>query len=423
MEIEQVEKMENFLRQFRLIKEKYDAVARVTGENFNVFSILGMESREIRHSALLADLLNPKGSHDQGTVFLRLFFEMLREDCESRVKWELSEIELAQFSVIAEADVGGGRIDILIEKNDKCVVIENKIYAGDQERQLGRYYDYAKENYADENIVVIYLTLEGDEASEYTRGTKLGEDEVLRVSYRDHIIKWLDGCLKEVVRIPHIRETLFQYQSLLKALTDQTYREEFIMETNDLFFKNDNHKLVGALEKSIASFKKELPTRCWQYIREAIDSENERDFFNKYVKIKVRSTKEELKKWKDNEVLGRWKIDYSDGVNVIALLDHWKDKCYFSLYLYEGDNIETDDGNISGHRMDKYPNATCQKYLKAALNVEGMKNDSVRGATMSSRNWEYEAGKLQNAERGRKFGKEIVATVTRSIKSFLEQVQ
>jgi len=54
-----IERLQSFLDQFRLIKEKHDEVARANGEWFNVFSVLGVESAEIRHSAFLAELLNP----------------------------------------------------------------------------------------------------------------------------------------------------------------------------------------------------------------------------------------------------------------------------------------------------------------------------------------------------------------------------
>lgn len=422
METEQVEKMENFLRQFRLIKEKYDAVARVTGENFNVFSILGMESREIRHSALLAELLNPNGSHDQGAVFLRLFFEMLREDCESQFKWELSETELAQFSVIAEADSDDGRIDILIEKDDKCVVIENKIYAGDQERQLGKYYDYAKKKYEDENIVVIYLTLAGNEPGKYTLGKELDKKKVLQISYKKHIIKWLNICLKEVARLPYIRETLFQYQFLLKKLTNQTHREEFFMETNDLFSKNENYKLILSLRESMKKFEESLPIRLWPHILKAIDEKE--DFFKQYVRMK------------DNGNMATWKIFFKDDINVIVRIQqHWQTPLCF--YLVKGLELQENEGTgyldnpnreiIRNYRHD-HLDESCRKYLKAALQIDGMKKWTEALCTFRE-SWncwlpsnEEFVQKMTDETGGKKLAEEIVDKIERSIRSFLENI-
>ncbi len=55
------------------------------GEYFNIFQVLGMETSEVgTHSQLLAELLNPKGSHGLSEVFLRLWLEQLGvEDFDS----------------------------------------------------------------------------------------------------------------------------------------------------------------------------------------------------------------------------------------------------------------------------------------------------------------------------------------------------
>lgn len=48
------------------------------GESFNVFSILKMESNETAtHSAILAELLNPRGSHGCGSAFLGAFLRQV----------------------------------------------------------------------------------------------------------------------------------------------------------------------------------------------------------------------------------------------------------------------------------------------------------------------------------------------------------
>jgi len=259
------ERLQSFLDQFRLIKEKHDEVARANGERFNVFSVLGVESVEVKHSAFLAELLNPNGAHSQGAVFLRLFFDMLRSKFSDKFHWLDDGIN--DFEVTAEAHREGyGRIDILLEKDGKCMVIENKIYAGDQERQLGRYYDYAKAKLDAKDVAVIYLTLWGSDASEQTRGKDLPEEKLLCVSYSEDIINWLDGCLKETVRLAHIRETLFQYQALLKQLTGQTLNRRFMVDTNALFSKHENYRLVPELEQAIFEFKTHLENRLWREV-------------------------------------------------------------------------------------------------------------------------------------------------------------
>lgn len=120
---------------------------QATGEDFNIFRILGLQTAEVRtHSAFLAELLNPAGSHGLGTVFLALLLQQL--------KIEISDIDpAAGVRVKVEEYIGfltddnrqGGRIDIcLYPRNGPPIFIENKIYAGDQPFQLLRYHYHNK---------------------------------------------------------------------------------------------------------------------------------------------------------------------------------------------------------------------------------------------------------------------------------------
>lgn len=48
----------------------------------NIFRLLGITTDEVRtHSALLADLLNPRGTHGQGSLFLATFLQHCQQKC------------------------------------------------------------------------------------------------------------------------------------------------------------------------------------------------------------------------------------------------------------------------------------------------------------------------------------------------------
>ena len=48
------------------------------GEFFNIFNVIGLSSEEVRlHSAFIAELLNPQGSHGVGNLFLKEFLKLL----------------------------------------------------------------------------------------------------------------------------------------------------------------------------------------------------------------------------------------------------------------------------------------------------------------------------------------------------------
>src|ERR1700722_19415830 len=62
--------------QLRFLSE---TAARDTAPDFNLFRLLDRSYREITHDRILADILDPHGSHGQGTLFLRLFMDTLAE--------------------------------------------------------------------------------------------------------------------------------------------------------------------------------------------------------------------------------------------------------------------------------------------------------------------------------------------------------
>ena len=115
----------------------------MTGEDFNIFSILRIKRREvITHTPILAELLHPHGSHHQGADFLKLFLET----CINLEDEELAFYNKPEtYRVRSEERTDQGQFDILLEKErEACIVIENKIDARDQDSQLNRYYQYTK---------------------------------------------------------------------------------------------------------------------------------------------------------------------------------------------------------------------------------------------------------------------------------------
>jgi hypothetical protein len=234
--------LESLLREVSLISEKYDAIAKITGENYNVFEILDVRSDELSHSKILADLLNPKGSHCCGEVFLKLFFEKFLQN--------KSNIDFSKCQVYKEYSTGYGRLDIYIDCSNFGIVIENKIYASDQYEQLKRYNKFLNEKFKEENYV-FYLTLDGKEAEEHSGG----DVGYISLSYRNDILNWLELCQKEVFNKPLIRETLEQYKNLLKILTHQTRSKEM------------SEEIIRKITESVANYKSAV--EIYSNLREA----------------------------------------------------------------------------------------------------------------------------------------------------------
>lgn len=259
--MENTHKLQHLLNNVAIISKKYDDIARITGENFNIFSVMSMESNErYTHSAIIGELLNPKGSHNQGTVFLKLFFQEITflnkiEDFD----FENAKINLEEHAGLIDQDyTKGGFIDIVIKDKKNIIVIENKIYAADQKNQLIRY----KNHYP--NSMLLYLNLFGGEPSKYSSGNLEKDLDFFIIDYQTDIKNWLEKCHKEVVEQPILRETIKQYLVVIKKLTNQTTNNKMSEEiikiiqkdfksANEIFqnFEKAKFQILGKIRNEV----------------------------------------------------------------------------------------------------------------------------------------------------------------------------
>lgn len=220
------------LTQAKLILEKAKVAqqeSRLRGEQFNIFHACGVNHYEATHSAIIAEFLNPQGSHGQGDVYLKEFLDIVGKN------GTLPVFDTSTASVFTEYVVPNGRLDILITNTkNQAIIIENKIYAGDQREQLKRYEEFAAEKYHAGNYAILYLTLWGDEASEQS-----GKDvKYTCISYKETIQKWLERCIQISAQKPLIRETMIQYTNLIKELTNQAMEQKYKNELLELMMNN-----------------------------------------------------------------------------------------------------------------------------------------------------------------------------------------
>ncbi len=215
------------------ILEHQKEISTLKGENFNIFSILKMESKEnATHSAFLGELLDPEGSHNLGTSFLKLFFEILGT---THLDLESCRVKLEHFvGQRNDLEKTGGRVDIYIwDKYNNSICIENKIYASDQNVQIQRYC-----NYNSKNNQVYYLTLQGDEPGTESRGELESGKDFHLLSYASDILNWLLACAREACNSPILRETIQQYIILIKKLTNQLTDTKMQKEIQKLIAEN-----------------------------------------------------------------------------------------------------------------------------------------------------------------------------------------
>ena len=238
-----LENWSNFFKEIAPIFEKRKIILdekRKRGDFFNVFSILGMERKEVEtHSAFLAELLNPNGNHGLGDKFLTTFIDTIIPkhlkgfDCNNNTYQVNKECYEGKISEDGEK---GGRVDIRIISEHNIIIIENKIDAEDKYKQLTRYKKVAKKA---NNHCLLYLTLNGKEANDYSTQTNEGEplvagEDYYPISYKEDILGWLKKCLEIAVLHSKVRETIAQYIDLIKKLTNME------LETINLLLDKEN---------------------------------------------------------------------------------------------------------------------------------------------------------------------------------------
>lgn len=261
--------MENykiFFENLYLINKKYNLI-NSKKEDFNIFSILRNEYDEVNlHSKFIVELLKNK---NYGKKFIEIFLEKL----------EIQVFNYENINIFSEYSKGiNGRIDILLEfskgKEKKAIIIENKIYAEDQIGQLNRYYySMINKNYSNDELEIVYLTLDGSEPNEESiKGlTKEEKEKIIIISYKENIIEWIDVCIKEVAEVPIIRETLIQYKNLLKKITGKEERK-LINEIEELVLSNNEYlKMIYKIDDVLREIKIDLQFKFWKKLEEKLN--------------------------------------------------------------------------------------------------------------------------------------------------------
>ena len=246
---------------YRLLLEKagrlYERHEAGRRETFNVFSVLRSEHDEVNlHSRFLAALLDYRKSHDGPRENLADFLRSV----------DVRDFEQNHATVERES----GNIDILIRDraSKQAVVIENKIWAGDQPRQLQRYAEQLKEEGHDAPHL-LYLTLDGRDPSE----DSAGDLKYDCISYKEHISRWLGRCQKRAYDEPALRESVAQYARLIGKLTGTDFSEAYMSDLKKLCLEDNNLVLVHDLNEAMVRARIELLQKLWQEIDCALKKE------------------------------------------------------------------------------------------------------------------------------------------------------
>lgn len=261
MEMPKYEKelYENFFSKGEEIIKKYP---RKKENKYNIFSILKQEEKEEGcHSRIIFNLINDCESNKLEKRFLKLFFkEVLDEEFDEKKK----------YFVEREKNLGKyGRADLFIEDSDgKAYLIEMKINAGDQSKQLSRYNQYLKKNYKDD-YQIYYLTLNGYHPSSYSLKGR-AEVEYIIISFVDNIYNWIEKCIEEVGENNKILKiNLEQYLETLTKITNRI-GEAQKMDFIKMMKEGNNFRIAQEIVNNFEEIKQGIKEEFILELRERI---------------------------------------------------------------------------------------------------------------------------------------------------------
>jgi hypothetical protein len=151
--------------------------------DYNIFSLLDAEYDELTtHEYMIYSILNYQDSVLR-KLFVKEFISAMNiPECFIEEEWNVER----------EHYFKGGRIDLFFHnkgKTSKCIVVELKIDADDQNAQLSRYEEYVLSlNYQDYRV--IYITLDKKEPSEQSIRRLVNRDKLVNIGFNKEILLW-----------------------------------------------------------------------------------------------------------------------------------------------------------------------------------------------------------------------------------------
>lgn len=277
--------IQRLLNEFKKITVQWKE-KEVRGEGFNIIEFINRfwGIWETKHSQILGFLLNPRETHGQGDLFLKLFLEKLR------IIEEKDKINSNDWTVeVEQRSNGRDQIDILVQSHRLgiSIAIENKSNgAKDQWHQLYRYWESAIYNFHNGNKEkaldpkysrVVYLPKDGtpslqtrtrmkDYKEPYPEILEL-EDKELELdkqkgkiiscwTYYKDIRDWLVNCKNAIHEesniIKHFIKNYIEFWDIIKL------KEDFYMNELSTILKDlEDWKDVTQLADTVNSLKEQ----------------------------------------------------------------------------------------------------------------------------------------------------------------------
>jgi len=231
-------------------------------ESFNLFTVLRSGSDEVNlHSRFLHALLHHRTGRRRRN--LAAFLESLTGEYP-----ELGDVASLDVEA-AEVHREKKDIDLLIKDSERALVIENKVHAGDQPKQLDRYYKASELQSLTRHVV--YLTPDGREPSSDSKGD-VPDEKLSCVSYVD-LFPWLNRCHELASEDPALRSSIAQYRQLLRELTGGGPGAKQMHEMKKIIRESRSLTLAQDLGNAANELFVDIVHEMWKEIDAAVEEE------------------------------------------------------------------------------------------------------------------------------------------------------
>ncbi len=408
------QKFENDLRK---ASEKFEKQKEQGKNYFNIFDALGVSHKENYHSAFIAYLLDTNSEHYQ-SVFAELFLAKLSKEkaIPNKVFGNLSveKLQSVETEATTEQIKQNRRVDILLQfDNFVNIIVENKIYAKDQNAQIKDYiFDISKnKGYTPNKTLVIYLRPDEKDPSEVSFGfgrgkwylDKEGQYCIIRdnsgnmkayyfqMTYK-WIKSWVESCVKELEKraktkargdsntrgengLNKIIAVLEQYIEILEwyitnELVENDPVVEFIMQDDK------NQKMALEIMKDEKHDLHETLTDSWNQISESIVEKFYDDLLKEF-KNGVKIGKDTYKAYRTDDEIGKrgWQVVFykkaREGLDFDYVIAFGYDKSKFAkpYFAYA-------PGDYDAKQYEKIVNE-CEDFFKNNRNKNGIRKDGA----------------------------------------------
>ncbi|MEI0493539.1 PD-(D/E)XK nuclease family protein [Brachyspira intermedia] len=282
-------RLNEIFSKIKIIIEKVKNEMKKFPPQFCIFDVINLQRHENYNSNLLAKFLKINIENEATKLsFVKDFLIYLND----KFKWgyygfksieELEEINHLDIKIKREEYAGSRRIDLFISyKKDFAIIIENKIYAGEQDNQLDDYYqNKKKDNY--KNLYMIFLTPSGYEPYTLSEESKKELGNNFQTLKHSDIALWLENILEnEKYSFLHDSNILFKDNDnkyikdyrLLKSAMIQTIHNANMISNN-----------TKELDMTKAKIQKLLEDNIFQDIQTVEDAEEYRKIFTSVIDI------------------------------------------------------------------------------------------------------------------------------------------